>query len=359
MTSGPARVASTRAACCLLAQPGRGQRDRAGQRAQRDQPVSGPVRGAVRGPRDDRPGDRPDDDQGEADRVDHPEARYPQPGHCHGHRRHRRGQHGQELAGRAPGSDRGIHGQRAPMTASSPMAGSGSTILPSRIRTTRSAAAATSGSCVTRMMVWPPRCSRRISSITSLSALGVERAGRLVGQQQGGLVGQGAGDGEPLALAAGQHAGDGRGLVADAEQVEQVPGPGLRHLALAARDDRGQGHVLQHGHALEQVEELEDQAHVAAAHPGQVVLAPPGHQLAGDLDLALVRRVQPGHQVQQRGLAAAGRAHQGDEVARLDGQVHPPQRPDRRVLGLEGLAHAAHDQRGTVLAHHSPTLLIL
>src|SRR6185312_790582 len=36
------------------------------------------------------------------------------------------------------------------------------------------------------------------------SALGVERAGRLVSQQQGGLVGQGAGDSEPLALAAGR-----------------------------------------------------------------------------------------------------------------------------------------------------------
>ncbi len=41
------------------------------------------------------------------------------------------------------------------------------TIRPSRIRTTRSAASATSGSWVTRMMVWPPWCSRRISSITS------------------------------------------------------------------------------------------------------------------------------------------------------------------------------------------------
>ncbi len=140
MTSDAAMVATARAAWYWLAQPGRGQRDRAGQRAQRDLPGHG----AVRGPRDDQPGRRPRDRQGEADRVDHPQAGYPQPDRRDGHRRHRGEQPGQELAG--PGGDRGSHGQRAPMTASSPTAGSGSTILPSRIRTTRSAAAATSGS---------------------------------------------------------------------------------------------------------------------------------------------------------------------------------------------------------------------
>ena len=123
------------------------------------------------------------------------------------------------------------------------------------------------------------------------------------------------------------------------------------------------------------IDELSRSGYRAAGVPGTVMgldlaateygrlarrsLLAPAIALARDLDLPLVRRVQPGHQVQQRGLAAARRAHQGGEVACLDGQVHPPQRPDRRILGLEGLAHPAHDQRGTALAHHSPTLLIL
>jgi len=36
-----------------------------------------------------------------------------------------------------------------------------------------------------------------------------------------------------VALAAGQHAREGTGLVADAEQVEQIPGPGFGRLPAA------------------------------------------------------------------------------------------------------------------------------
>ena len=49
-----------------------------------------------------------------------------------------------------------------------------------------------------------------------LAARRVERAGRLVGEQQRRLVGERAGDREALALAAGEHARHRRGLVADA-----------------------------------------------------------------------------------------------------------------------------------------------
>ena len=66
-------------------------------------------------------------------------------------------------------------------------------------------------------------------------ALGVEGARRLVGEQQGRLVGEGPGDGEPLALAAGERARGGLGLVRQAEQVEQVAAAGLGRLALRAR----------------------------------------------------------------------------------------------------------------------------
>ena len=140
------------------------------------------------------------------------------------------------------------------------------------MRTIRAAAAATPASWVTSTMVWPPACSRLKQLDDLLAALGVERARRLVGQQQRGLVGQRAGDREPLALAAREHAGHGRRLVADAEEVEQVAGPRLGHLALAPGDDRRQRDVLEHGHALEEVEELEHDADVAPAQLRQFVL---------------------------------------------------------------------------------------
>ena len=68
-----------------------------------------------------------------------------------------------------------------------------------------------------------------------LAALGVERAGRLVGQQQRRLVGKRPGDREALALTARQRGGRLLGLVADAEQVEQVAATGFGGLALACR----------------------------------------------------------------------------------------------------------------------------
>ena len=187
-----------------------------------------------------------------------------------------------------------------------------------------------------------------------MAALRVQRAGRLVGEQQRRLVGQGPGDGQPLALAAGQHARRGVGLVPDAQQVEQVAGPGLRGPAAPPGDDRGQGHVLQHRHALEQVEELEHDADVPAAQPGQVILAAPGHLLAGHRDGALVGHLQARGQVQQRGLPTARRPGQGHELTAADHEVDAAQRAHRRVLGLEGLANAPHDQRGRVLRHGSP-----
>ena len=68
-----------------------------------------------------------------------------------------------------------------------------------------------------------------------VAALGVEGAGGLVGQQQRRLVGQGPGDGQALALAAGERPGRRLGLVGQAEQVEQVAAAGLGRLALRAR----------------------------------------------------------------------------------------------------------------------------
>src|SRR5450631_1645565 len=101
-----------------------------------------------------------------------------------------------------------------------------------------------------------------------LPAFGVEGSRRFIGQEQRRLIGQGPRDGQPLPLPAGQHARYRRRLVPDAEQVQQVAGPGFSHLSLAPGNHGGQGHVLEHGHALEQVEELEDDANVLATQQG-------------------------------------------------------------------------------------------
>ena len=128
---------------------------------------------------------------------------------------------------------------------------------------------------------------------------GVERAGGLVGEHERRLVGEGAGDGEALTLTAGQHAGRVPRLVGEPEEVEQVARPRLGLPAGHAGDDGRQRDVLQNAHALEQVEELEDDADVTAAHTSQVVLVLADEGLAGDADLPVGRRVEARYQVQQ------------------------------------------------------------
>lgn len=56
------------------------------------------------------------------------------------------------------------------------------------------------------------------------AAPAVERGGRLIGQDQAGLVGQRAGDGDALLLAAGERVGEVIGTRTDAELIQQFVG---------------------------------------------------------------------------------------------------------------------------------------
>src|SRR5262249_25491531 len=100
--------------------------------------------------------------------------------------------------------------------------------------------------------------------------------------------------------------------------------------------------VLHRADPVEQVEELEHDADVVPAEPGQPVLVPAVHPLAGHLDAALVHPVQPGDRVEQSGLTAAGRPDHRDELGRRDVQVDPAQRAHRGQLGGEGTAGTAY-----------------
>ena len=68
-----------------------------------------------------------------------------------------------------------------------------------------------------------------------LAALAVERTGRLVGEHDGGLVGQRPGDRQALPLTAREHARCLPSLVADAEEIEQVAAHATRRRGACAR----------------------------------------------------------------------------------------------------------------------------
>ncbi len=145
--------------------------------------------------------------------------------------------------------------------------------------------------------------------------LGVERAGRLVEQQDRRVADQGAGDHQPLALTPGEGAGPlaDRGLEALRQSREEVGGlsgggGGLQRLGVglgvAEADVVGsrageQGGVLGHqGQPL---------AHLAGVGLAQVN--------AVDRHLALHRIVEAQQQAEDRALAGAGGTHQGDPLA--------------------------------------------
>src|ERR1700722_10452481 len=67
--------------------------------------------------------------------------------------------------------------------------------------------------------------------------------------------------------------------------------------------------------------------------------------LAVDIDAARIRAFEPAEQAEQRGLAAAGRAEDGDQLARGNDQIHAAQHGlALERLGEAGDTYLRHDQ---------------
>ena len=122
----------------------------------------------------------------------------------------------------------------------------------------------------------------------------VEIAGRLVGEQDRRIVGQRAGNRDPLLLAAGELRRIVMPAAGQAHLVEQrvraaagvaAPGNLHRHQDVLARRQR-----------RHQVEELEDEADLLAAQPRESILVERGDVHAVDQNRAGGRRVEAGDQ---------------------------------------------------------------
>src|SRR6218665_2488260 len=124
--------------------------------------------------------------------------------------------------------------------------------------------------------------------------------------------------------AAGQWRGVAVGQPVELHQLQQfgllLPDLRLARAQAAGLDAQAEGHVLEHRHVAEQGVVLEHEAHVALAHMHA------GGVGAAEMDAAGVGRLQPGNDAQQRGLAAARGAEQGEQFARGNVQAHIAQR---------------------------------
>ncbi|ELZ29211.1 putative hydrolase [Halosimplex carlsbadense 2-9-1] len=168
--------------------------------------------------------------------------------------------------------------------------------------------------------------------------LGVDVAGRLVGQQQCGVGRQRAGDGDALALAARQLRGAVVEAVAEADPREQVRGALAALAAVDALEDQRQRDVLDGGQPRHEVERLEDEADRPAAGPRALGVGQRRDVLAVDPDDSPGGRVEPADEVQERALARPAGAHDGRVRARGERQRDVRERLDGHGA-LVGLRH--------------------
>ena len=186
--------------------------------------------------------------------------------------------------------------------------------VPSRSVRTRFAISPTAALCVMIAVVVPSSAvdvatqglesTRECRSSTSSAPVGSSHS------NISGALGDGAGDGDALLLAAGQLA---REVPAPAGQPHALEGLIGRHRVCGDLGD--EGHVLPGGEARDQVVELEDEPDVGASIAGE---GPPVGALEGDArgaDRPGRRCVEAAHQVEQGRLAAPRGAEQNDQLA--------------------------------------------
>ena len=164
---------------------------------------------------------------------------------------------------------------------------------------------------------------------------GVEGPGGLVGEDDLGAADESAGDGDSLLLAAGELSGAVGEAVADAQGCDDGVMP--VRVGGAVGQAGGQEDVLLRGEGGQEVEGLEDEAELVAAHGGQLLVVHAGQIAAGDEDVPGCGGVQAGQAVQEGGLARARRAHDGDELAAAHGQAHAVQGGHPRLAGAVDL----------------------
>ncbi len=120
-----------------------------------------------------------------------------------------------------------------------------------------------------------------------VAGLGVEVSGGLVGEDDGGMVDQSAGDGDPLALAARELVGFVHHAGAEVDGFEDGLGAGDAFGGRGAVVDEGKLDVVQRGGAGEQIEGLEDEADLLVADTGELVVVELGDVVAVEPILAL------------------------------------------------------------------------
>ena len=132
-----------------------------------------------------------------------------------------------------------------------------------------------------------------------LTDLGIEGAERFIQQQHARLHRKGPGQGNPLALAAGELGWEAAAVALQLDKIEQFIDAAFNGVPFPAPQLQAKGHVLAHGAVLKQGKVLEDKAHLP------VLDGAFGGLFTGNPDAAAVASLQAGDQAQQGAFAGA------------------------------------------------------
>ena len=156
--------------------------------------------------------------------------------------------------------------------------------------------------------------------------VGVQRAGRFVGQDDLPTVHQRAGQGHALLLAARKLIRQVSTPFLQAHSLKQRRGPLAPGRGTLGTVDRRHFHVLQGAEPRQQQIALENEPEVTIAQPGEFIRCHRLRWLTVDEIAALRRPVHAAQHVHQCRLARARGTDNGDELTCADGQAEIAQR---------------------------------
>ena len=165
----------------------------------------------------------------------------------------------------------------------------------------------------------------------------VERPGRLVGEQQIGLIGHRSGDRHPLLFASRQSSREITTTLRQAERIEQLAASILRGAPRDACQALRELDVGGHIEMREQVVLLEHVTDPTSTEHGALGRAQGGDLLTGDRDRTTVGEIEAAEQVQHGRLSATAGTHHGDPRSTIDGDRQSAQHRTLDTVSAERL----------------------
>ncbi len=179
-----------------------------------------------------------------------------------------------------------------------------------------------------------------------MGVCGVEVAGGFVGEEEGGAVDEGAGDRGALELAAAELVGEVGGAVSDANETEELVGPGTHGAAGGTLEEERKLDVFDDGHRREEVEKLENDPEMVAPVVSQSGFVRGVEGEVTHVDLAGVGVVEPTEEIEEGALPTAAGAGDGDELAVGDGGADVVQCADLGGAGAVGAGEMGEGDQG-------------